>query len=84
MAMEGYQVKSKPVKMRAVVIRSISLVGLIVLIAWEVWKAGDMLTSLKGWFRIVKTYLNDVTGFLYSYTYYDAKIFDKNIPGKSC
>ena len=40
--------KTKPPKMRAVIIRGISLVGLAILIAWEVWKAGDMLTSLKG------------------------------------
>ena len=40
--------KTKPPKMRAVIIRGISLAGLALLIAWEVWKAGDMLTSLKG------------------------------------
>eukprot|EP00795_Rhopilema_esculentum_P006647 gene6647-12188_t len=33
--------------MRALAIRVVSLLGLICLISWEVWKAGDMFSTLK-------------------------------------
>eukprot|EP00794_Sanderia_malayensis_P015301 gene15301-16878_t len=32
---------------RAIAIRCISLLGLITLVGWEVWKAGDMLTTIR-------------------------------------
>ena len=38
----------KTVTMRALAIRAVSLLGLICLISWEVWKAGDMFSTLKG------------------------------------
>ena len=56
--MECHELQRQPIKMRALALRCVSLFGLVVLIGWEVWKAGDMVTTIRGKRQICFSHLS--------------------------